>query len=134
MFQRLTQPQVRRTQALLCEGPTDSVVQTEVGYMKDSFRTTVRLPSQTRHRIESLARARGLTGASIVRSAIEDFLSRAETGLDVTSATLGRIALTTEFTQAAVDILLGNVPDSDKVRDQVIHTVETRMERYHGQK
>jgi hypothetical protein len=43
-----------------------------------------------------------------------------------------RLALITEFSQAGVDVLLRQLPANK--RDEVIRTVEQRMEQFHGQK
>ena len=104
--------------------------------MTDTVRTTVRLPSIIQHRIDSLALASGLTVAAVIRRAVEDFLVRVEpvgpghNGLPAATPCLTRIALTTEFTQAAVDVLLReSMPEK---RDEILLSVDQRMEQFHG--
>jgi|TARA_R110002049_G_scaffold308445_1_gene512496 predicted DNA-binding protein len=100
--------------------------------LTDTVRTTVRLPSAIQQQIESLAHARGISGVDIVRGAVEEYLRRVETDRENASINLQRIALITEFAQAGVDVLLRQLPDNK--RDEVIRTVEQRMEQFHGQK
>ncbi|MEH6758894.1 MAG: CopG family transcriptional regulator [Parasphingorhabdus sp.] len=100
--------------------------------MTDTIRTTVRLPSSIQQQIEALARARGISGVDVVRSAIEEYLQRVETDRESGGINLQRLALITEFSQAGVDVLLRQLPANK--RDEVIRTVEQRMEQFHGQK
>jgi predicted DNA-binding protein len=103
-----------------------------------TVRTTVRLPSTLQQQIESLARALGLTCTALIRRALEDYILRSDelpvpqnANADFASS-ISRIALTTEFTQATVDILLRDRAASD--RDEVLLTVKQRMEKFHGKK
>ena len=104
--------------------------------MKDIVRTTVRLPSGTQQQIDSLARVRGITAAAMIRHAVGDYLHRAEALAaavpTASGADLTRIALTTEFTQASVDVLLRELAPGK--REEVLLTVEQRMGQFHGQK
>lgn len=100
--------------------------------MTDTIRTTVRLPSSIQQQIETLARARGISGVDVVRSAVEEYLRRVKTDRESAGINLQRLALITEFAQAGVDVLLRQLPDHK--RDEVIRTVEQRMEQFHGQK
>ena len=93
--------------------------------MRDIVRTTVRLSSNIQKQIDSLARVRGITAAAMIRHAVGDYLRRAEAlpaAAPVTSgADLTRIALTTEFTQASVDVLLRELAPGK--REEVLLTV-----------
>jgi hypothetical protein len=103
--------------------------------MKQIVRTTVGIPTSTYRQIETLARASGLSGGAIIRRAVDDFIQRndpeavPEARGDI-AVSISRIALTTEFTQATVDILLRDRSPSD--RDEVLLTVQQRMEKFHG--
>jgi hypothetical protein len=115
------------------EDPANSEVQSEVGVVITYIRTTVRLPSLIHEQIESVAQARSATAQAIVRLAIEQFLRQVERdSASPSSADLTRIALTTEFTQASIEVLLREY--APEYRDHILLTVEQRMGTYHGQK
>ena len=101
-------------------------------------RKSVGLPTSTYQQIESLARTSGLSGSAIIRRAVADFIQRSDpsgksqNGNGDIAASISRIALTTEFTQATVDILLRDRAPGD--RDEVLLTVQQRMEKFHGGK
>lgn len=112
----------------LYEGSTSSDVQTEAGMSRSIVRTTVGIPISAHAKIDELSRSRGVPRATVIRDAIADYLSRPN---EVT-ANLARIAMTSEFTQAAVDILIRQ--QAPEKRDEILLTVEQRMERFHGPK
>jgi hypothetical protein len=122
----------------LYEESTNSVVQTEVGIVTNLVRKTVGFPAGIHQQIDNLARSRGVSRAAIIRSALEEFIRRAGQAdgplsdtADIASS-ISRMALTTEFSQATLDILLRDRSPSD--RDEVLLTVQQRMEKFHGKK
>jgi metal-responsive CopG/Arc/MetJ family transcriptional regulator len=135
---RLTPILPARIQCLLFADPTNSVVQTEVGTVTNITRKSVGLPTSTYQQIEHLARTNGLSGSAIIRRAVDDYIQRCDpsakpqNGDGDIAASISRIALTTEFTQATVDILLRDRSPSD--RDEVLLTVQQRMKKIHGKK
>jgi len=99
---------------------------------------SVGIPALSYQQIEHLSLARGVARAVIIRAALEDYLSRIEADDNpdnisgVIEKSISRLALTSEFTQAGVDVLLRELP-SDR-RDEVMRTVDQRMEKYYGKK
>lgn len=90
------------------------------------LRATVSFDEAMAERIDKVCSARGISRRAFVRTAIHDFLER-EAG---SSANLNRIAMMSEFTQVAVDILIREqAPDR---REDILATVQERMERYHA--
>ena len=112
----------------LCAGSTSTVVQTEAGMKNIVIRRSLSLPSAVYGEIVALSRERGITPNAVIRDAVAQYLTRSVSP----SADPGRMATLAEFTQAAVDILIRQqAPDK---REEIILTVEQRMERFHGQK
>jgi metal-responsive CopG/Arc/MetJ family transcriptional regulator len=102
-----------------------------------TVRTTVRLPSDLQQQVDSLAAAKGMTGQALIRRAVGDFIQRSDP--DAASSKSGdlassvyRQALVNEFSQATLDLMLRDRPASD--RDEVLLTVQQRMEKFHGKK
>ncbi len=95
---------------------------------KPLVRTTLAMPASVYDQVDAISRDRGVTRNAVIRDAVAQYLTRpAGVSLD-----LGRIAMLNEFIQAAVDILIRQqAPDK---REEIILTVEQRMERFHGQK
>ncbi len=90
-------------------------------------RTTIAIAEPQAHQLDMLSVERGVTRSAIIRDAIHDYLKRS----DQQNANLGRMAMTSEFTQIAVDILIRE--QAPERRDEILATVEERMERYHAQ-
>ena len=69
---------------------------------------------------------KGTTRSSVIRDAVHDYLDRQPSS----EANLKRIAMMTEFAQVALDILIRELaPDR---REDILATVQERMERYHA--
>jgi metal-responsive CopG/Arc/MetJ family transcriptional regulator len=96
--------------------------------MKTNYlRTTVLLSEARMRQLDEHCAGQGTTRSGIIRDAISSYLDR-PSGSDTNFT---RIASLSEFTQAAVDILIREqAPDR---RDEILATVEERMERYHAQ-
>ena len=94
---------------------------------KPVIRTTLAMPADVYSQIDAISRDRGVTRNAVIRDAIGHYLTRNDG-----SASLSRIATTTEFTQAAVDVLLRH--QAPETRDEILLTVEQRMGMFHGQK
>ena len=78
------------------------------------------------HRVDQLCDLRGTTRSHVVRDAIELYLAQQ----GARSASLERIAMTSEFTQVAVDIMISEqMPER---REDILATVQDRMEKYHA--
>ena len=91
-------------------------------------RITLAMPADVYERIDAIARDRGITRTAVIRDAMTQYLLRSVGP----SADQRRMATLAEFTQAAVDILIRQqAPDK---REEIILTVDQRMERFHGQK
>jgi predicted DNA-binding protein len=102
-----------------------------------TVRTTVRLPSRLQQQLDSLAAASGMTGQALIRRAVDDYVQRND--LDAApnagggmESSVYRQALVNEFSQVALDVMLRDRPASD--RDEVLQTVQQRMEKFHGKK
>ena len=86
------------------------------------------MPASVYDQVDAISRDRGITRNAVIRDAVAQYLTR-PVGV---SLDLGRIAMLNEFIQAAVDILIRQqAPDK---REEIILTVEQRMERFHGQR
>ena len=90
-------------------------------------RMTLAMPADVYDQIDAIARDRGITRTAVIRDAVSAYLLRSVGP----SADQRRMATLAEFTQAAVDILIRQqAPDK---REEIILTVDQRMERFHGQ-
>jgi metal-responsive CopG/Arc/MetJ family transcriptional regulator len=90
-------------------------------------RATIHIAEDRLQQLDARCAEKGTTRAAVIRDAISAYLDR-QPGSDTN---FSRIASLSEFTQAAVDILIREqAPDR---RDEILATVEERMERYHAQ-
>lgn len=90
-------------------------------------RITLAMPAVVYEQIDAIARDRGITRTAVIRDAVSAYLLRSVGP----SSDQHRMATLAEFTQAAVDILIRQqAPDK---REEIILTVDQRMERFHGQ-
>ena len=124
----MTPVMVRAIVLGLSASSTSTVVQTEAGMKNSIVRMTLAMPAVVYDQIDAISRDRGITRTRLIRDAVDAYLLRSASP----SADPGRMATLAEFTQAAVDILIRQqAPDK---REEIILTVEQRMERFHGQK
>jgi metal-responsive CopG/Arc/MetJ family transcriptional regulator len=90
------------------------------------LKTSISLSEARVRQLDEVCVERGTTRASLLRDAIHEFLERNSSG----SANFKRMAMMTEFTQVAVDILIREqAPDR---REDILATVQERMERHHA--
>ena len=77
-------------------------------------------------RLAQACALRGLNRTQLIRNAINDYIERGNNA----AANLNRIAMTAEFTQVAVDIMISEqMPER---REDILATVQDRMEKYHA--
>lgn len=94
---------------------------------KNFTRITVHLDKDRVQQLDARCAMGETTRAGVIREAVSAFLD----GHVGVNTNFDRIAMTSEFTQAAVDILIREqAPDR---RDEILATVEDRMEKYHAQ-
>ena len=91
-------------------------------------RFTLAMPADVYEKIGVLSRDRGITRTAIIRDALTEYLLRSVGP----SSDQRRMATLAEFTQAALDILIRQ--QAPEKREEIILTVDQRMERFHGQK
>jgi metal-responsive CopG/Arc/MetJ family transcriptional regulator len=91
--------------------------------MNQNFlRTSVAFSEPRARQIDQLCVERGTTRAAFIRDAVIKVLD------DKTDS--ARVALTTEFSQVALDVLIDqHAPDR---RADILATVQQRLEKYHG--
>lgn len=90
------------------------------------LKTSVSLSEDRVRQLDAACTEQGTTRASLIRTAVHEFLDR-ETGK---RTNFGRLAMTSEFTQVAVDILIREqMPER---REDILATVQDRMEKYHA--
>ena len=96
--------------------------------MKQNYiRTSVGFSAALIRQIDAFCAEQRIARPDLIRDAVGHYLTRKEG-----SPSLSRIATTTEFTQAAVDVLLRH--QAPETRDEILLTVEQRMGLFHGQK
>ena len=89
-------------------------------------RTSIQLDAQCLDRLDQRCREQGTTRSAIIRDAVAHYLG----GNAGSGDQLRRSAMLSEFTQAAVDVLISEqAPDR---REDILAAVQERMERYHG--
>jgi metal-responsive CopG/Arc/MetJ family transcriptional regulator len=91
------------------------------------LRTSVHLSEVHFNELDRLCRSKGMTRSSMIRDALNVYFER-EAQPKVNFA---RIAMTSEFAQIGVDILIRQLPPSK--RDDLIATLAERMELYHSE-
>lgn len=77
-------------------------------------------------RLTEACRLRGINRTALIRTAVSEYLDRHES----VAANFKRIAMMTEFTQLAVDILVRE--QAPNRREDIVAAVQERMERYHA--
>jgi metal-responsive CopG/Arc/MetJ family transcriptional regulator len=90
------------------------------------LRTSIAFGEARALQIDQLCETQGITRTAMIRDAVNAYLDRQGQGTLNTE----RMAMTSEFTQAAVDILIRE--QAPERRDEIIATVEQRMELYHA--
>lgn len=94
---------------------------------KKFTKVTVNFADDRIKQLDAICAVNGSIRSAIIRQAVDAYLDRSVGG----TTNFDRIAMTSEFTQAAVDILIREqAPDR---RDEILATVEERMEKYHAQ-
>jgi metal-responsive CopG/Arc/MetJ family transcriptional regulator len=94
---------------------------------KKFTKITVNLTDDRIQQLDARCAENGTIRSAVIREAVNAYLDGREGGI----TNFGRIAMTSEFTQVAVDILIREqAPDR---RDEILATVEERMEQYHAQ-
>ncbi len=90
------------------------------------LRMSISFSETQAHQVDQLCALRGMTRSRFVRDAIEVYLAQQS----ARTASLERIAMTSEFTQVAVDIMISEqMPER---REDILATVQDRMEKYHA--
>jgi Arc/MetJ-type ribon-helix-helix transcriptional regulator len=95
--------------------------------MEQKFlRTSVQLSEHHLRRVDDHCIVKGTTRSAVLRDALNAYLEQQENP----KANFERMAMTLEFTQVAIDILIRKqAPDR---RDDILTTVDERMELYHA--
>jgi hypothetical protein len=107
--------------------------------VKYVVRLTVGLPALTHSQVNDLSRARRVSCSDIVRTAVTDYLERTSANdADQSSAPANfqqnpyRMTLLGEAAQVGIDVLLREL--APEKREEVLHTVEKRLEQFHVKK
>lgn len=93
---------------------------------QSSTRITIWLSTSAIRRLDQLAKSRGSTRVSVIREALDQFLDDDRQS----GANLKRLAMVSEYTQAAIDVLMREQHPA-RVED-LVQVVASRMEKFHG--
>jgi metal-responsive CopG/Arc/MetJ family transcriptional regulator len=94
--------------------------------IENYLKTSISLSEARVRQLDLICAARGTTRASVIREAIHAYLEH-----DLRrSVDFKRLAMVSEFTQVAVDILIRE--QAPERRDDILATVQERMGQYHA--
>lgn len=94
---------------------------------KRNPRTTVSFDDASIGKIDALCERKKTTRSAVIRKAVDAYLDRQSTPPENSK----RAAMLREFTQVALDVLIRE--QAPERREEILATVQDRMERYHAQ-